>query len=178
MCYLDATAMISRLGLASTLILLFSMLLYGVSFVAAQNNYFNEITVPYANSAPHGIVVDSTGAIWFALSAGNAIARFDPVSAQFLRFTIPNSVGENRKPTELAVDSEGNIWFTEYYGNRLGVLRVKSPLSSSQFEEYLIPTANSQPGVVAFDAFGDVWVTESATNKVTVFYPQSKTFKE
>jgi streptogramin lyase/tRNA A-37 threonylcarbamoyl transferase component Bud32 len=142
----------------------------------SQTNFFTEFRLPYFASAPHGIVVDRSGVLWFALSDKNSIASYDPTSARFWKYDLPS--GENQKPTELAIDSNGNIWFTEYYGNRLGVLKIQYPGIELQIQEFAIPTRNSQPGVVAVDNNGIVWFTESKGNKIGAYDPNAGAFSE
>lgn len=166
-----------RTGHAELLLVVLLLPLAGSpSYSYAQNRFFTEIPIPFAKSEPHGILEDSSGGIWFAMSGTDAITMLDPTTSRFSKFDLPGEPG--RKPTEIAMDSRGNIWFTEYYGNRLGVLGVKYPLVGLQFDEFLIPTPESQPGSVSIDGSGNVWFTESATNKIAMFASSSRSFKE
>ena len=73
--------------------------------------------VPTPNSAPHDIVVDSSGIVWFTEINTNKIGRFDPKTEQFSEFDIPTP---SSRPNGLVSDDNGNIWFTESGASKIG----------------------------------------------------------
>lgn len=146
--------------------------------VSAQTRFFNEFTIPFGDNVrfkePHGIVIDQSGVLWFALTTGHAIVRYDPASSQFSKYDVPGGT----QPTEVALDSKGNIWFTEYLDGRLGVVRLHPGYYGLYVDQFAIPTPASQPGIVAADALGNIWFTESLGNKIGVFSPSNGSFRE
>jgi streptogramin lyase len=73
-------------------------------------------------SGPVGIVVGPDNNMWFAGydgSAGRYIGRITTagVITQFTK-------GLTGAPLDIAVGPDGNLWFSEFFGNRLGVVRL------------------------------------------------------
>jgi streptogramin lyase len=73
-------------------------------------------------SGPVGIVVGPDKNIWFA--------GYDGSAGRYIgRITTAGVITEFRKgvtgaPLDIAVGPDGNLWFTEFFGNRLGTVRL------------------------------------------------------
>src|SRR5919204_4213922 len=97
-----------------------------------------EWQVPTPNSAPHDIVVDSSGIVWFTEINTNKIGKFDPKTEQFSEFDIPTP---SSRPHGLVADDNGNIWFTESGASKIGKLDPQT----GEIEEFPTPTPGSSP---------------------------------
>ena len=78
-----------------------------------------EWVIPTPNSAPHDIVVDSDGIVWFTEINANNIGRFNPATEEFREYPIPTP---SSRPHGLVVDDQGFVWFTEQGGHKIGKL--------------------------------------------------------
>lgn len=110
-----------------------------------------------------GLLADSNGKIWFTDEKENAIWRFNPLTGEFDKFTIPSkrSGGKSVFPLQL-VEQDKAIWFTELYGNKVGILSKEDP---DYILEFPVPTNSSGPSGL-FIGSGLVWFTEAFANKV------------
>lgn len=92
------------------------------------------------------------GKVWFVGQQGNFVARLNPESGEFKRFTIDAGT----HPHNLVVDRQGTVWFT---GNANGRI-VKMDPSSGKLTTYVMPDpAIKDPHTMIFDANGDAWFT-------------------
>lgn len=119
-----------------------------------------EWEVPWgAKDRPRDPSVDPQGRIWFVGQEGNYVARFDPRTQQFERFTI--DPGTN--PHTVNVDDQGDAW---YAGNRNGMIgRIDG--KSGKITRYPMPdSAARDPHTIAFDQRGNLWFTLQNSNMV------------
>ena len=97
-----------------------------------------EWVIPTRNSAPHDIVVDGNGVVWFTEINANKIGRFNPATEEFREYPIPTP---SSRPHGLVVDDQGFVWFTEQAGDKIGKLDPETGI----IEEFSTPTPNSSP---------------------------------
>jgi virginiamycin B lyase len=123
----------------------------------------HEWQVPWKDSRPRDPVADKQGRVWFVGQAGNYVARLDPASGQFHRFTIDSGAF----PHTVNVDGKGNAWFT---GNRNGsIYRIDAAGKIARY-----PVSDStvrDPHTIAFAPNGDLWFTAQFSNAVTRMDP-------
>jgi streptogramin lyase len=118
-----------------------------------------------------GIGVDPNGFVWVTESERNCIGRLNPISGEYVTYTIPTS---NSKPHELVVEiTESqpfqlvNVWFTEHNADKIG--RYDPGLNV--FFEYPIISAGGRPhGITISGEKGSVWFTEPFSQKVGQIY--------
>ncbi len=138
----------------------------GLSSPADQ--IFHQYSIP---GAPLHIVIESPGSVWFTMPGATAIGSLVVTpTVQFKLYGTPTAASE---PYDL-VYVNGLIWFTERSGNRIGRFDIQTGL----FEEYLIPTPNSEPRGIAVANDGQIWFTEWAANQIGRFDPTTSTFTE
>lgn len=78
-------------------------------------------------------------------------------------------------PGQLALDpASGVLWVTERDGNRI----ARFDPATESWQEYDLPTADSQPWGLALDAAGDVWFAETAANQIGKMEAASGTITE
>jgi streptogramin lyase len=109
-----------------------------------------------------GIAIGSNGDVWFAGHASNSIGRivapYSNSTASISQISL-NSINPNAFPWGLTIDQRGNLWFTEHIGNKVAFYDV----AKNQFQEWPIPTPQSDSKFVALDQFGNVWFAEGST---------------
>ena len=115
----NPTNCVSLIGATTIGIVIILLIVRGVAPAYSQvvEITVKEWQVPTPNSAPHDIVVDSSGIVWFTEINTNKIGRFDPKTEQFSEFDIPIP---SSRPHGLVSDDNGNIWFTESGASKIG----------------------------------------------------------
>ena len=92
------------------------------------------------------------GKVWFVGQEGNFVARLDPNTGEFKKFTID----EGTNPHNLVVDKQGTVWYT---GNRNGRI-VKLDPATGKLTTFKMPDAAvKDPHTMIFDEHGDAWFT-------------------
>jgi virginiamycin B lyase len=118
-----------------------------------------EWRVPWSDSRPRDPFVAPDGRVWFVGQAGNYIALFDPVTAQFRRYEIDAGTF----PHNLIVNPAGQVW---YSGNQNGTINRLDPATGT-ITRFPMPDPDvSDPHTLVFDASGDIWFTGQASNVV------------
>lgn len=117
-----------------------------------------EWDVPTPGSAPHDIVVDGDGIVWYTAIGANKIGRFDPATEQFSEFDIPT---QSSRPHGLVADRNGNIWFTEQGASKIGRLDIET----GEIEEFATPTPGSGAHTPILGD-GVLWFTEQSASKI------------
>ncbi len=125
--------------------------------------------VPTAQTA-RDPVADAEGNIYFAVAGADRIARFDPRSAQFREWVLP----EGTKPHGVAVGGDGKIYFGGNGNATLGELDLRT----GAVRAYPAPSAASHPYSLALDADGNVWMTERTAGRVARFDRTTRTMTE
>jgi virginiamycin B lyase len=106
---------------------------------------FNEWDLP-RGARPHGLVVDSSGIVWYTGNGNGTIGQLDPKTGKVAEHKVPSG-GD---PHTLVIDDKGVIWFSNQGGNRIGRL----DRASGKITEY--PTSG-RPYGIAIDKQGYVW---------------------
>lgn len=89
-----------------------------------------------------------------ATSSGSTVAT------GFREFPMPAA---DSSPVQLALDATRQVvWVTEWAGNRI----ASFSLQAETWQEYEIPTLDSQPWGMAVDGEGNVWFAETAADKI------------
>jgi virginiamycin B lyase len=130
-------------------------------FVQAQpaEIVVKEWVIPTPNSAPHDIVVDKNGIVWFTEINTNKIGRFDPKTEEFKEYPITTP---SARPHGLVVDGEGNVWFTEVGVGKIGMLIPQT----GEMVEYATPTPNSGPHTPILAGDSVLWFTEQRASQI------------
>ena len=120
---------------------------------------------------PWGIAVDPNGFVWVSESQRNCIGRLNPVTGEYVTFTIPTPYSE---PHELAIEATTtppytvlNVWFTEYNGDKMGRY---DPGLNVFFEYPIISTGGKPHGIAVSGPYGAVWFTEPFAQKIGTMY--------
>jgi len=105
-----------------------------------------------------------------------AIRTMSPqTSASLTEWTVPTP---QSGPWALTLDQSGECcWFLEYYGNKIAHFDPRTNV----FQEWPIPTANSNPYSIAITTISGmmtIWGTEFGSDKVFAFSPRSGSFEE
>jgi virginiamycin B lyase len=107
---------------------------------------------PWDKTRPRDPYADRQGRVWFVGQVGNYVARLDPRSGEFKRYTI--DPGTN--PHNLVVDRAGMVWFT---GNANGRI-VKLDPATGKLTTFMMPDSTVRdPHTMTFDRKGDAWFT-------------------
>jgi len=114
-----------------------------------------------------GIAVDQSGFVWVAESKRNCIGRLNPVSGEYVTFTVPTPDSE---PRELVLEAATtppyrvlNVWFTEHNGDKIGRY---DPGLNVFFEYPVISTGGKPHGIAVSGPAGAVWFTEPFAQKI------------
>ena len=108
---------------------------------------------------PSGVVVNSTGYVYFADYENNSIAGLDPSTGVTSIWTIPTL---SSFPTSVALDTSGNVYFLETSSNKIGRLDP----TSNTIKEWIIPTSSASPQDMETSNNGIVYFTENSVNKI------------
>jgi len=101
------------------------------------------------------------GNVYFAVRAGDKIARFDPKSKRFQEWDVPKGM----QPRGLVVARDGKVLFGGAGNSAIGELDP----STSKVTVYKIPSDGSDPYTLVFDAEENVWFTERKAGKLGKF---------
>jgi len=120
------------------------------------------------NISPWGIGVDPNGFVWVTESKRNCIGRLNPVSGEYMTFTVPTP---NSEPHELVLEATTtppyrvlNVWFTEHNGDKIG----RYDPGMNVFFEYPIISTGGKPHGIALS--GSIWFTEPFAQKIGAIY--------
>jgi virginiamycin B lyase len=103
---------------------------------AATQAVYTEYDLPREEIAPHDVIVDKDGIIWFSSFGEQNLGRLDPKTGKVTEFAYP----KHRKdfPTGslgLRADAAGNLWL----GNMYQATIVKFDPKSEQFQFWTLP---------------------------------------
>lgn len=154
------------------LFVLVGMLAFSPPLYADMDSPNNQFSQEYLlSNAPLNLSAAAAGHVWFTMPAANQIGVLvvSP-TVTITTYTIPTT---SSQPYDLLY-SNGAIWFTEQTGNKIG--RLNS--NDGTFQEFVIPTSNSEPTGIAQAGDGTIWFAERAGNKIGHFDPNNVTFEE
>ena len=118
-----------------------------------------EWTVPWEKSRPRDPAVDPQGRIFFVGQVGNYLARLDPRTGEFEKFTIDAGT----MPHNVVVDRKGFAW---YSGNMNGMIGRLDPATGAITRYPMPDPAAKDPHTLVFDSAGDLWFTVQNSNFV------------
>lgn len=98
------------------------------------------------------------GNVYFAVRAGDKIARFDPKSKRFQEWDVPAGM----QPQGLVVARDGKVIFGGAGNSAIGELDP----STGKVKVYKIPSNDSDPYALVFDAEDNIWFTERKVGKL------------
>lgn len=159
------------LRIYKTMLYLAVLLLSPVYTLADDTTQSAELTlssweVPWENTRPRDPALDAKGNVWFCGQAGNYIARLDPSTGQFKRYTL----SDNTHPHNLIVDKHDQIW---YAGNKNAHIGRLNP-ASGEIKKYPMPDGKAEdPHTLVFDDSENIWFTAQWSN--TIGYLNTKT---
>lgn len=147
------------IGLAATM----GVLAAGLGTVSPATAATGDVTtfpLPFANSQPSGIALDSIGNFWIGLSKVDQIVKATPTGG-LVTIAIPNAnklAGTN----SLALGTGNRMWLTEETANRVSYFNTLT----NAYKGFDIPTKDSQPMGIAAGPDGAMWFTEYIGNKI------------
>ena len=116
-------------------------------------------STPWDGTRPRDPYADQKGNVWFVGQQGNYIARLDPKTGEFKRYTVD----EGTHPHNVVVDKQGQVWFT---GNRNGRI-VKLDPATGKLTNFMMPDPKVRdPHTMIFDGNGDAWFTAQGASVV------------
>lgn len=97
------------------------------------------------------------GNIYFAVMAGNKIARFDVSQKTFTEWGLPPGA----KPHGLVVDLSGQVWYT---GNGNGTIGRLDP-ATGKVVQHKVPSGGD-PHTLVIDEWGVIWFTVQSGSRI------------
>lgn len=117
----------------------------------------SEWQVPTAKYARDPAVAPD-GRVYFAVRAGDKIARFDPATRRFQEWDVPTGM----EPRGLLVARDGTVFFG---GSNNGTLGEFDP-ASGKMKFHKLPSGDADPYTLVFDAEDNIWFTERKVGKL------------
>lgn len=117
----------------------------------------SEWSVP-TNLAPRDPAVDARGVVFFAVSRGDRIARFDPRTERFTEWKLP----EGTRPHGVVVASDGKVFFGGYGNGTIGELDPAT--GAMRFHKSSDPASGVY--ALAADRAGNIWCTERDIGRI------------
>jgi streptogramin lyase len=107
---------------------------------AATRVIYTEYDLPRPEMAPHDVIVDKDGIVWFSGFGEQVLGRLDPDTGKVTEFPYPKH--RENFPTGslgLRADAAGNLWL----GNMYQAAIVKFDPASGQFRFWTLPAERS-----------------------------------
>lgn len=139
------------------------------------SDFIDIFILPPELSTPNGVTITDDGTVWLADTTSSAFFSFDPVTAQFTRYTtadpLPSTYGNLTgvvkspisRPYWIESDSLGRVVFNEQTANNISVM---NPVSET-LVEYHVPSKN--PGWGDCDAGDGVLVDDCGVAQIFDF---------
>ena len=106
-----------------------------------------EYRLKRAQTAPHGLIEDRDGNIWFTGNFAGLIGKLNPRTGEVTEYKLPDP--KARDPHSLVFDHDGILWFSVQQANIVGRLDPKT----GDIKLVTSPTPNSRPyGLASADA--------------------------
>ena len=105
--------------------------------------------------------IGADGNVYFAVRAGDKIARFDPKSKRFHEWDVPAGM----QPQGVVVARDGKVFFGGRGNSAIGEL---DPLTG-KVKIYKTPSNDSGPYTLVLDAEDNIWFTERRIGKLAKF---------
>jgi virginiamycin B lyase len=152
---------------------------------AATKVIYTEYDLPREEMAPHDVIVDKNGIVWFGNFGEQKLGRLDPATGKVTEYPYP--MHRDNAPTGslgLRADGAGNLWL----GNMYQATIVKFDPKTEQFNFWTLPPeaniAAAQVNMVSpqhSDVDGKVWTQNNgfagvhrldiATGKIETWLP-------
>jgi len=142
-------------------ILLSLLLLCALTPAGAQNKpiEIEQWQVPWANTQPRDPALANDGRIWFVGQAGNYAAVFNPKTAQFKRYELPDGAG----PHTVYITRNQQIWYAGNTSRHLGRIDAES----GKVMQVTMPADElADPHTLVEDSKGRLWFTAQWANQI------------
>jgi virginiamycin B lyase len=128
-------------------------MLVATSLAAQESNVqIDQWKLPWNDANGRDPYVAPDGRIWFVgQGAGNYLAVFDPKTAAFDRFALPDST----IPHSNIISADGIVWVA---GNRNGTI-VRFDPKTKVMKQIRMPAGVRDPHTMVFDGKGGMWFT-------------------
>jgi virginiamycin B lyase len=127
--------------------------------------------VPTPGAVPYGIVVGSSGMVYFCEFGSNKLASVNPETMQLTEYVLPMGA----RPRRLAITADDVIYYSDYGRGYLARFDTKT----GKQEEWASPGGpDSKPYGIAITPDGIVWYSESGVkpNTLVRFDPKTQAF--
>ena len=147
--------------------------------IRASDSALIEYQVPLAHSnrglqgGPVGLAIDSSGNIWVAEAAADALSVFSNGAFG----TVYNLSSILQLPTGVAVDSDGNVWVTQH-GPSLVTCLDPGTNSFETLSTSKVGYGATLPYYIQVDSQGNVWFDEHYGNSIAEFVSSTATMYE
>ena len=121
---------------------------------------FKEYRLTRSQTAPHGLVEDRDGNIWFTGNSAGLIGKLDPKTGDVTEYKMPDPAAKD--PHTLVFDHDGILWFSVQQANFVGRLDPKT----GEIKLATPPTAKARPYGMAVNSKNVVFFVEFGANKV------------
>ena len=129
-----------------------------------------EWDVPTPGSRPHDPMYAPDGSVWYTGQMANVLGRFDPKTAAFREFRLPEGSG----PHGLIADHEGNVWYTANFKGYIGKLDPRT----GQVTQYPMPAPGARdPHTLLLAPNGNIYFTAQGANMVGRLNPKTGEIK-
>jgi sugar lactone lactonase YvrE len=152
--------------------LLVSCLVLGGAAAHAQTAQFSgaQVMLPIGTlTNPYGMAVDTSGNIYVADNADNALSKLTPSGALSAGFLTGDG-----SPYGVAVDGSGNLYITDSVRNEV----VKETPGGSYTRSVLPLSGLHSPLGVAVDAHGNLYIADYLNNRVVKATPSGGTYTQ
>jgi virginiamycin B lyase len=110
--------------------------------------------------------------VWFSAQRGNRYGRLDPATGALMTWPVPTA---SAGPYGVQPAPNGHIFIALFGTNKLAEL---DPANPATLVEHVLPNAASRPRRLAVDAQGRVWYGDYARDRLGMFDPATRQFKE
>jgi virginiamycin B lyase len=110
--------------------------------------------------------------IWFTAQSGNRYGRLNPADGSLMTWPAPTA---NSQPYGIQPAPNGHLFIALFGTNKLAEL---DPANPATLVEHVLPNAGSRVRRLAVDAQGRVWYGDYARDRLGMFDPATKQFRE
>jgi virginiamycin B lyase len=145
---------------------------HSTAATSVTNSYMTAFPLPWPNSQPLHIVIESPTKAWFTLPGADAVASLtitSTVSYAFARYPVTVA----SEPYDLALAGD-YVWFTLRSANQIGRLHKATGI----IDYYNVPTADSAPTGIDVAPGGMVWFAQENGNRFGRLDPSDGTIVE
>jgi virginiamycin B lyase len=110
--------------------------------------------------------------VWFTAQRGNRYGRLDPSNGSVMTWPAPTA---NSQPYGIQPAPNGHMFIALFGTNKLAEL---DPANPATLVEHTLPNASSRVRRLAVDAQGRVWYGDYARDRLGMFDPATRQFRE